>query len=70
LESIKLDSWRKKAGEKPYAWSGLSRNEEGELTATINLDPQSAKDRSKLEVRWRTSPEELSKDAVEYTIKL
>jgi len=39
--------------------------EEGELTATINLDPQSAKDRSKLEVRWRTSPEELSKDAVE-----
>lgn len=70
LENIKLDSWRKKAGEKPYAWSGLSRNEEGELTATINLEPQSAKDRSKLEVRWRTSPDELSKDAVEYSIKL
>ena len=69
IERIELASWRRKGAEKPYAWSGLRTTDDG-LQAVINKDPQSPKERSKIEVRWNAFPEALAKGTAEYSIKL
>jgi hypothetical protein len=69
IESIEVDAWKRKGADKPYAWSGL-RNSELGLEALINKDPQSPRERSKIEVRWHARPDSLSKGAVEYKVKL
>jgi DNA phosphorothioation-dependent restriction protein DptH len=69
IESIEIDPWKRKGSDKPYAWSGL-RNSELGLEALINKDPQSPRERSKIEVRWHGHPDSLAKGAVEYKVKL
>jgi hypothetical protein len=69
IERIELVSWRRKGAEKPYAWTGLRTTEEG-LQAIINKDPQSPKERSKIEVRWNAFPELLTKGTAEYNVKV
>ena len=69
IEAITLDPWNKKGSDKPYAWSGLRATEHG-LEALINQNPQSPKERTKLEIHWRSNPESLPKGAVEYNVRL
>ena len=69
IERIELVSWRRKGAERPYAWTGLKTTDEG-LQAIINKDPQSPKERSKIEVRWNAFPELLTKGTAEYIVKV
>jgi hypothetical protein len=70
LVSLELAKWRTRPDAKPQAWSGLTMSEADDqmLKIVINPEPISAKDRSKLEVRWRAVPEGLTRDAVQYTV--
>lgn len=72
LQKIYLVPWQKNRDTKPYQWSGLIKSDEegGRLAAVINLNPLSAKDRSKIEVRWKTLPEDLKKGSVEYLVEV
>jgi len=69
LKKLEIVPWRKNPQNKPFAWSGLKLTE-GELLPQfiLNLQPASAKERSKLEVQWRTYPEDLKAGAVEYRV--
>lgn len=69
IECIEMDPWKRKGSDKLYAWSGLRNTEHG-LEALINKDPQSPRERSKIEIRWHARPDSLAKGAVEYRVKL
>jgi len=70
LVSLELIKWRTRIDAKPQAWSGLTMSEADEqmLKIVINPMPVSAKERSKLEVRWKAIPEGLRRDAVQYSV--
>ncbi len=70
LVSLELIKWRTRIDAKPPVWSGLIMSEADDqmLKIVINPEPMSAKDRSKLEVRWKAIPEGLRRDAVQYTV--
>ena len=68
IQAIELTSWRNKNG-KIATWSGLKEPPEaGVPELVLRLDPQSAKEYSNLEVRWKARPEELEKNAVDYRV--
>ncbi|RTL43633.1 MAG: hypothetical protein EKK48_07765 [Candidatus Melainabacteria bacterium] len=70
LVSLELLKWRGRNDAKAQVWSGLSLSEAdgGMLKIAINPTPSSAKERSKLEVRWKAIPEGLKRDAVQYNV--
>ncbi len=72
LQKIDVTPWRKNEKVKPLQWSGLSKSDEdeGRLALVVDLNPQSAKERSKIEVRWKTQPEALHQGSVEYTVEV
>jgi hypothetical protein len=72
LKSIELVRWRIRSDSKPAAWSGLrlSDTHGGVPRIAINPTPASAKDRSKLEVRWKANPEGLRAGTVEYSVSV
>ncbi len=70
LKDIEILHWRRIGTEsKPASWSGLAIEEE-RLKLSINPNPTSAKERSKLEVRWKALPEGLRQGAVEYSVSI
>ena len=67
LQQIELITWRGKAG-RVAAWSGLIHRDDELPLLLINNDAANARDATKLEVRWKTQPEDLPKGAVEYRV--
>lgn len=68
LQEIKLVAWSK--NNKPYKWSGLKLGEDNRLVAIINPNPKTAKERTNIEVRWTTIPDDLPKGSLEYEVKV
>ena len=68
IQAIELTSWRNQNG-KIAAWSGLEEPPEaGAPELVLKPDPQSAKEYSNLEVRWKARPDDLEKNAVDYRV--
>ncbi len=68
IQCIELAPWRNKNG-KIAAWSGLEEPPEAGVPELIlKPDPQSAKEYSNLEVRWKARPDDLEKNAVDYRV--
>ena len=68
IQDIELTPWRNKNG-KIAAWSGLEEPPEaGAPELVLKPDPQSAKEYSNLEVRWKALPDDLEKNAVDYRV--
>jgi hypothetical protein len=70
IRSIEILHWRRVGTvSKPASWSGLII-EDDRLKLSINPNPTNAKERSKLEVRWKALPEGLRQGAVEYSVSI
>ena len=68
IQDIELTSWRNKNG-KIAMWSGLEEPPEAAVPELIlKPDPQSAREYSNLEVRWKARPDDLEKNAVDYRV--
>ena len=68
IQAIELTSWRNKNG-KIATWSGLEEPPEaGAPELVLKPDPQSAREYSNLEVRWKARPDDLEKNAVDYRV--
>ncbi len=68
IQGVELVSWCNRNG-KVAAWSGLVEPpEEGTPELVLKPDPQSAKEYSNLEVRWKARPADLEKNAVDYRV--
>ena len=66
IQAIELLSWRNRNG-KVTAWSGLAEPPEARAPELVlKPDPQSAKEYSNLEVRWKARPAEVEKNAADY----
>ncbi len=60
IQRIEIIPWRGKQS-KPLSWSGLRLNNQGMLEFNLNQE-------AKLEVRWRSIPQRLNRDVVQYNI--
>ena len=70
IQAIELTSWRNRNG-KIAPWSGLEEPPEaGAPELVLKPDPQSAKEYSNLEVRWKARPDDLEKNAVDYRVAI
>ena len=69
IQAIELTSWRNRNG-KIAAWSGLEPPEAPVPELVLKSDPQSAKEYSNLEVRWKARPDDLEKNAVDYRVAI
>ena len=69
IQSIELVPWRTHTG-RVARWSGLVNGVNAEDPPVLVLNPEADKtgDYSKLEVRWKARPDNLSKGAVEYRV--
>ena len=68
IESIELVSWRNRNGTIAK-WSGLRERPDDELPELIlDPEPETSAAYSTLEIRWKTRPSNLEKNAVEYHI--
>lgn len=67
LHSIELIPWRKSEKTPPYTWSGLKLQEDNIPVFHINKENEKP---VKLEVRWKTRPEELKEGSVSYNISI
>ena len=68
IQAIELQSWRNQNG-KIAKWSGLVEPSEAEAPELVlKPDALTAKDYSNLEVRWKTRPADLEKNAVDYRV--
>ncbi len=71
IQEIILASWRNRTG-KIVKWSGLVEDGDKDEPPLLILRPDAelTGDYSKLEVRWKTKPEMLEKDSVEYHVSI
>lgn len=71
IRAIELVPWYDNRG-KLSKWSGLLEQEDEEAPPELVLDPDADKNGnySKLEVRWRASPESLEKGSVTYRVTI
>ena len=60
IRAVEIVPWRNQNG-KVTAWSGLQPSEAGAPELVLKADPQSAKEYSNLEVRWKARPAELGR---------
>ncbi len=69
IQSIELSSWRTNTG-RIAKWSGLNEDSDSDEPPVLTLksDAEKTGDYDKLEVKWKTRPENLKKDAVEYRV--
>ena len=68
LQVIKLTSWRDSRGAV-LKWSGLTAVDGDSIKPRMLLDREAAvRERSRLTVRWTTSPESLAAGSVEYRV--
>ena len=68
IESIELVSWRNRNGTIAK-WSGLTERSDDEPPELIlNPEPETSAAYSNLEIRWKTRPSNLEKNAVEYHV--
>ena len=68
IQAVELVPWRNRNG-KVTAWSGLVEPPEaGAPELLLKPDPQSAKEYSNLEVRWKARPADLEKNVVDYRV--
>ena len=67
IQGVELTSWRNRSGALAK-WSGLTPGENGDSPPELILDADAQGDGSTLEVRWKTDPVDLEKNAVEYRI--
>jgi len=69
IQAIELSSWRTRTG-KIAKWSGLIEEGEADAPPVLVLEPDAEQTGrySKLEVRWKTRPNNLEKDAVQYRV--
>lgn len=64
IQKIEVLPWRGK-NNNPLAWSGLQLNNQDQERLQLNLNPQ-----LRLEVRWKSDPQRLVKDALQYNITI
>jgi DNA phosphorothioation-dependent restriction protein DptH len=71
IQDIELTSWRTRTGQISK-WSGLIEEGDPESPPTFILRPDAQKmgQYSKLEIRWKTRPENLEKNAAQYKIAI
>ena len=69
IQAIELTSWRNRNG-KVAAWSGLEPPEASVPELVLKSDPQSTKEYSNLEIRWKARPDGLEKNAVDYRVAI
>jgi len=74
LKKIEIVPWRTR-GAKPAAWSGLilikgKDEKDDQLHFILDPDAKDAKKQSKLEIRWKSLPDDLTKGAVDYVIAI
>ena len=69
LQAIEWVPWRGRSG-KPQAWSGLVDNEDRRLELWLNPNADNPKERARLEVRWKVTPDTLTKGAVDYVVEI
>lgn len=67
LKGIELVPWRAGAAAAPYRWSGLTAGEEN---TPVFLISEQGQDRTKLVVRWKSSPRDLKAGAAEYRVTI
>ena len=70
IQAIDLVSWRTNAGGV-VRWAGLTESSDNDPPVLI-LDPEADKtgDYSKLEIRWKARPDNLTKGAAEYRVTI
>lgn len=69
IREIQLLPWRSKTG-RMLKWSGLTEPVLADEPPRLIVDPDSAQDKSKLEVRWKTRPARLPKESVHYRVSV
>jgi len=71
IQAIELSQWRTNTG-KVGKWSGLIEEDDGNAPPVLVIDPDAEQTGhySKLEVRWKSRPENLEKDAVQYRVTI
>jgi DNA polymerase III delta prime subunit len=71
IQGIELSSWRTNTG-RIAKWSGLVEESDSAEPPVLILNPDADKtgDYSKLEVKWKSRPENLEKGSVEYRISI
>lgn len=69
IDRLELTLWRGKRGEL-LKWAGLVGSTDGTPELRLNLNDDDPKNRAKLEVRWKTVPEQLAKGSVDYIVQV
>ena len=70
IQEIQLSPWRTSTG-RVVKWSGLtSEVTEEPPVLVINPEPEKGGDYRNLEVRWKSRPQNLEKDAVKYIVEV
>jgi DNA phosphorothioation-dependent restriction protein DptH len=69
LNAIEWLDWRGKT-KKPGAWSGLRETDDGRLELRLSSNADDRTTRARLEVRWKTDPDTLTKGVVEYLVQV
>ncbi|WP_411887713.1 ATP-binding protein [Hydrocarboniphaga effusa] len=69
LTGIEWIPWRGKR-EELLKWSGLMDNTDRQPELRLNANDDDPKNRAKLEVRWKASPAQLAKGAVDYIVQV
>lgn len=71
IQGIELISWRTNTG-RVAKWSGLIDNPDGEgpPILVLNSDAERTGEYSKLEVKWKSRPEDLERGAVDYRVAI
>ena len=68
IQAVELTPWRNRNG-RIARWSGLVEPSDAEAPELLlKPDPQSAKEYSNLEVRWKARPADLEKNAADYRV--
>jgi len=73
VQGIQLRAWRTRTG-RIEKWSGLVDGDKDDPTAPpyfiLNPEAKHSQDYSKLEIRWKTRPDNLLKGAVQYQVRI
>lgn len=69
LQKIEIVSWRGQ-NNNPLRWTGLTVIDDNRLRFILDPSESLARNKSKLEVRWKGLPDELKKGSAEYSVTI
>lgn len=69
IRRVELRPWRSTTGRR-LKWSGLTQPEDPSELLRLTVNPDSAQDTSRLEVRWETRPARLPSGSVHYRVSV